>query len=338
MKNKILKFLFPIPTIVITAVWYILSLISVGFSGSLLLFVAFFLMAMLPLDLIIWIAKKVIDNYKCSKAEIKEIVKIKCPNCGKLLDTDSQFCTACGYSLSKQIENTSEPTAHTPKLESDEEQTEPNENNRLNPDSMNGYEFEHFCAKVLQMNGFSDINITKASGDQGVDIIAIKEGRRYAIQCKRYSSNVGNKAVQEVIAGRQYYNCSIGIVMTNSYFTQSAKELASRTNIILWDRDFLYKYIGNQQNISPELEAKGRKILQDMSNVYTSLFQEKMHVNVVPVNARFRCGDIELIYKCDTNEQVKYLVSQQDFLSEKLHSQQYFTELSNNHMSVIVKE
>ena len=68
-------------------------------------------------------------------------------------------------------------------------------------DIMSGEEFESFCAKVLQDNGFENVNMTKASGDQGVDIIAFKDGVRYAIQCKRYSNSVGNKAVQEVIAG-----------------------------------------------------------------------------------------------------------------------------------------
>ena len=112
-------------------------------------------------------------------------------------------------------------------------------------DIMSGEEFESFCAKVLQDNGFENVNITKASGDQGVDIIAFKDGVRYAIQCKRYSNSVGNKAVQEVIAGMQYYGCPVGIVMTNSYFTKSAKELADKTGIILWDRNFLSKYIND---------------------------------------------------------------------------------------------
>lgn len=99
MKNKVLKFLFPIPTIVITALWYIASLLSVGFAGSLLLLVTFFILVALPLDLIIWIAKKSIDYFKRPKTEIREVVKVKCPNCGKLLGADYLFCTSCGYSL-----------------------------------------------------------------------------------------------------------------------------------------------------------------------------------------------------------------------------------------------
>lgn len=38
--------------------------------------------------------------------------------------------------------------------------------------------------------------VTKESGDQGVDIIAERNSKIYAIQTKRYSSPEGNKAIQ----------------------------------------------------------------------------------------------------------------------------------------------
>ena len=53
----------------------------------------------------------------------------------------------------------------------------------------------------------------------------VEDEIRYAIQCKRYSSVLGNTPVQEVCAGKALYNCQIGVVMTNSRFTQAAKEL-----------------------------------------------------------------------------------------------------------------
>lgn len=206
-------------------------------------------------------------------------------------------------------------------------------------DIMSGEEFESFCAKVLQDNGFENVNMTKASGDQGVDIIAFKDGVRYAIQCKRYSNSVGNKAVQEVIAGMQYYGCPVGIVMTNSYFTKSAKELADKTGIILWDRNFLSKYINDtNQTREKNVDIEGKEILKETAEIYSSLFQNNMHVNVALIESRFKeNGDVELIYKCDTSEQAKYLVSQETFLSEKLHTQQCFVELSNNCISITVK-
>lgn len=106
-------------------------------------------------------------------------------------------------------------------------------------DYMEGHDFEQFCAQLLEANGFSSVNVTPGSNDQGIDILAEKQGVKYAIQCKRYSSDVGNKAVQEVFAGKSYYNCHVGVVLTNRYFTQSAKELAKKTQVLLWNRDDL---------------------------------------------------------------------------------------------------
>lgn len=106
-------------------------------------------------------------------------------------------------------------------------------------DSMEGHEFEHWCADLLRQNGFQDVQVTPGSGDQGVDILAEKDGIKYAIQCKCYSRDLGNTPVQEVESGRVYYGCHVGVVMTNRYFTQGAKDLAEKTGTLLWDRDFV---------------------------------------------------------------------------------------------------
>ena len=101
---------------------------------------------------------------------------------------------------------------------------------------MNGHDFEFFCADVLRKNGFTDVKVTKGSGDQGVDILAKKDGIKYAIQCKNYASHLGNTPVQEVATGKIFYNCHVGVVMTNSTFTQGAKTLAQATGVLLWDK------------------------------------------------------------------------------------------------------
>lgn len=103
-------------------------------------------------------------------------------------------------------------------------------------DAMKGHEFEHFCAELLKKNGFKKVSVTPGSGDQGVDITAVKGTAKYAIQCKRYNTPLGNKPVQEVYTGRKFYGCKYGAVMTNSTFTPHAKELAERTGVLLWDR------------------------------------------------------------------------------------------------------
>ena len=117
-----------------------------------------------------------------------------------------------------------------------------------NYDNMDGHEFEYFCADLLKNNGFNGVEVTKGSGDQGIDILAQKDGIKYGIQCKCYSSDIGNKAVQEAFAGKTFYHCHVAAVLTNRYFTASAKELAEINQVLLWDRDFLNNLIENKQN------------------------------------------------------------------------------------------
>ena len=115
-------------------------------------------------------------------------------------------------------------------------------------DEMEGREFEKFCAQLLERKGFVDVNITKASGDFGVDILAEKEGVTYAIQCKRYTDPVGVKAIQEAYAGREYYDRMVGAVFTNQYFTAPAVEAAKKLKILLWDRGYLEQMIEESED------------------------------------------------------------------------------------------
>ena len=116
-------------------------------------------------------------------------------------------------------------------------------------DLMPGHEFERFCAELLRKNGFRQVSVTPGSGDQGVDIIAVKGRARYAIQCKRYASPLGNKPVQEVYTGKAFYECRYGAVMTNSTFTPHAKDLARKTGVLLWDRKVIEQLIRGDRKV-----------------------------------------------------------------------------------------
>jgi HJR/Mrr/RecB family endonuclease len=105
-------------------------------------------------------------------------------------------------------------------------------------DLMTGEEFEHFIVELFQKMGYKT-ELTKKTGDQGIDIIAEKNKIKYGIQVKCYTSTVSNSAIQEVAAGIKLYTCSKAIVITNNYFTKAAIELAQANNVILWDREFL---------------------------------------------------------------------------------------------------
>jgi len=109
-------------------------------------------------------------------------------------------------------------------------------------DTMTGYEFEDFLVTLFTKLGYT-VEQRKRSHEQGLDLLLIRHEERIAVQVKRYSKPVGNKAIQEVHAARIYYHCQNALVVTNSRFTTSAKQLAERCKVELWDRKKLEEKI-----------------------------------------------------------------------------------------------
>jgi restriction system protein len=101
-----------------------------------------------------------------------------------------------------------------------------------------GHEYEEFVRTAIESLGWKSIK-TKGSGDQGVDIIAIKGPVKIVVQCKKWGAKVTNKAVQEIYAGKTYEDANFAIVVTNSSFTTSAIKLAESTGVILLHHDQL---------------------------------------------------------------------------------------------------
>jgi Restriction endonuclease len=103
-------------------------------------------------------------------------------------------------------------------------------------DDFSGVDFEVYLAKLLKTKlGFEDVSGTPATGDQGADLIAIKDGRKIAIQAKRYAGVVGNRAVQEIVGALKFYKAVEGWVITSGTFTPSARALAQANGIHLVD-------------------------------------------------------------------------------------------------------
>lgn len=105
-------------------------------------------------------------------------------------------------------------------------------------DRMPGREFEHYLGLMLRRLGYS-VEVTRAVGDYGADLVVTKDGRRILVQAKRYSKGVGIKAIQEAAAGVAHWRCDSALVVTNRYFSKAAKELARSNRVELWDRDAL---------------------------------------------------------------------------------------------------
>ncbi|HSY27818.1 MAG TPA: restriction endonuclease, partial [Burkholderiaceae bacterium] len=101
-------------------------------------------------------------------------------------------------------------------------------------------EYEQYVADTLRGIGWQT-KLTKGSGDQGIDVIAEMRNTKVVIQCKLYSSAVGNAAVQEAIAGKAFEDAAHAAVVSNSPYTPLAKQLASSANVFLLHHDQLEK-------------------------------------------------------------------------------------------------
>ena len=103
-------------------------------------------------------------------------------------------------------------------------------------------EFENFLEQVFIELGY-EVKTTKVTGDQGIDLVVSRRGKRIAIQVKDYEDSVSNGAVQEAHTGMTHYRCDAAAVITNSRFTRAATELASSVRCQLVNEDVLPQLI-----------------------------------------------------------------------------------------------
>lgn len=96
--------------------------------------------------------------------------------------------------------------------------------------NMNPYAFERLTQRVLRECGFTDVVITKSSGDGGIDgfgklkingIISFN----IAFQCKRYQGVVGSPVVRD-FRGSLTKNIEKGVLITTGTFSKAAQEEA----------------------------------------------------------------------------------------------------------------
>ena len=109
-------------------------------------------------------------------------------------------------------------------------------------DLLSGEDFELFLYYFYKKHKCR-VRLTPYTHDFGADLVVRKRGKTIVIQAKRYRDRVGIKAVQEVIGSMAYYRAKQGMVITNSYYTQSAYVLAKSNGITLIGRNALIRMI-----------------------------------------------------------------------------------------------
>ena len=110
--------------------------------------------------------------------------------------------------------------------------------------SLSGHEFEEYIQKLFELLEYVVVR-TQLTGDQGADLIVSKDNIKTVVQLKKYSGSISNKAIQEVVAAKKYYQADKAMVVTNSLFTTGAIALALANDVELWDGKKLIKIISD---------------------------------------------------------------------------------------------
>ena len=90
-----------------------------------------------------------------------------------------------------------------------------------NIDKLNGRAFERYLTVQFRHLGYH-VTLTSYSHDYGADLVLRKWGKKIVVQAKRYEADRA-------------------MVVTNSNFTKSARDLAKRNEVELWGRKEMQK-------------------------------------------------------------------------------------------------
>ena len=105
------------------------------------------------------------------------------------------------------------------------------------PEEMTGLEFEQYFSGLLVKNGYTNVKVTKKTGDFGADVIADLGGVKYAFQCKYYTAPVGFEAVYQIHAAKTMY----GVEKERENLIEAIKKLLE--TLPRGDLEFILSYI-----------------------------------------------------------------------------------------------
>jgi restriction system protein len=132
-------------------------------------------------------------------------------------------------------------------------------------DKMSGRQFEHYLGHLFRAHGYS-VTVTQAAGDFGADLVISKDNKKIIIQAKRYSKNVGLKAVQEAHGAILHYGATEAWVISNSGYTPQAYELAKSNGVKLIDREQLIEMILKlNPGVAPQPKAVMNEVTEDIT-------------------------------------------------------------------------
>lgn len=97
-------------------------------------------------------------------------------------------------------------------------------------DSMDGFEFEQFCARVFEKLGYVRVKNIKYTGDEGRDIVVhSSHGQKMVVECKHHpEGTIGRPIVQKLHSAAITSRANKAMLITTGKFSKSALEYAKR--------------------------------------------------------------------------------------------------------------
>ncbi len=95
---------------------------------------------------------------------------------------------------------------------------------------MKPYRFEHLVRELLEAMGYEDVQVTKASGDKGVDVVATVQFGittiTEVVQVKRHQGTIGRQVLDQLRGALPYHKAIRGTIVTTGNFSNGCKEAA----------------------------------------------------------------------------------------------------------------
>lgn len=132
--------------------------------------------------------------------------------------------------------------------------------------SMSGHVFEKQVGELYRQMGYF-VEVTKGSGDGGIDIYLEKSGIRYAVQCKNHNKPISPAAVRDLYGAMMHDRLSNGVFISSGGFTKGAREFAKGKMELLEVRDLVR--MNSQIMVAKNLQANSGN---DQNQIHNKFF------------------------------------------------------------------
>ena len=94
---------------------------------------------------------------------------------------------------------------------------------------------ETICPIALNFYGFENIIIVRELEDQKIDILAQKDGKRYAVKGVMFHMTMNRELIEETLKGKDFWECDAALMIMDLYADDDEVQLAQENGIELWD-------------------------------------------------------------------------------------------------------